>query len=155
MSPVLIDRQLIEVLLEKAGQSPRRRTNHNFHTSMEAVCHRFLNVMLRGTYVRPHRHTTPPKEEGFLLLEGALDLILFNDAGEVTARHRLGAGGSYGIDIPAGAWHTLEVISDHAICYEVKPGPWSAATDKDFAAWAPPEGDPRVANYQRSWAPLS
>ena len=38
-------------LIERARQSPRLRVNHNFHGGMEENPHRFLNVMLRGTYV--------------------------------------------------------------------------------------------------------
>ena len=36
------------------------------------------------------------------------------------------------------------------MCYEVKPGPYSAANDKDFAPWAPREGEPGVAAYLES-----
>ncbi|MCZ7678049.1 MAG: hypothetical protein M5U28_04420 [Sandaracinaceae bacterium] len=34
--------------------------------------------------------------------------------------------------------------------YEVKPGPWDPATDKEMAPWAPPEGDPRAAELVRA-----
>ncbi|MGD8861079.1 MAG: hypothetical protein PVI30_13820 [Myxococcales bacterium] len=33
-------------------------------------------------------------------------------------------------------------LEPDTLIYEVKPGPWSAATDKSFAPWAPAEGDP-------------
>ena len=33
------------------------------------------------------------------------------------------------------------------VIFEVKPGPYDAATDKEFAPWAPPEGDPRAHAY--------
>jgi hypothetical protein len=38
-------------------------------------------------------------------------------------------------------------LSDHVVCFEVKPGPYSAANDKDFAPWAPREGDTGAATY--------
>jgi len=44
-------------------------------------------------------------------------------------------------------WHSVAVLSPHAVCYEVKPGPYSQATDKDFAPWAPHEGDPAAFAY--------
>jgi len=56
-------------------------------------------------------------------------------------------GDPIGIDLPAGTWHTLTPLSAHAVCYEVKPGPYSAANDKDFAPWAPREGDPAAPAY--------
>ena len=52
-----------------------------------------------------------------------------------------------GIDIQPGVWHTLAVLTPHAVCYEVKPGPYSPANDKDFAPWAPREGDSDAAAY--------
>jgi hypothetical protein len=39
------------------------------------------------------------------------------------------------------------VLSEHVVCFEVGPGPYSAATDKDFAPWAPREGDAGAAAY--------
>jgi hypothetical protein len=33
------------------------------------------------------------------------------------------------------------------VCFEVKPGPYSAANDKDFAPWAPMEGDAGAGAY--------
>jgi cupin fold WbuC family metalloprotein len=142
----LIDRELLGELTRRALASPRRRTNHNFHGSMEENPHRFLNVMARGTYVTPHRHLEPPKSEAFLVLQGEIAFFLFDDAGNVVERRDLGRD-AVGIDIAPGVWHSLAVLSDVAVCYEVKPGPYTAANDKDFAAWAPREGDPRAAEY--------
>jgi cupin fold WbuC family metalloprotein len=144
----LIDAGLFERVLDQARQSPRRRMNFNFHSSPEDNAHRFLNVMLEGTYIRPHRHITPPKAEAFLVLEGRVALFLFDDNGNITAGHALGGpAGPVGIDIGAGEWHGLAVLSPHAVTYEVKPGPYSAVSDKHFAPWAPPEGDPGVPGF--------
>jgi len=145
----LIENSLFERLLARARQSPRRRINYNFHPTLEDNPHRFLNVMLRGTYIAPHRHLDPPKSESFLVLRGELAFFLFDDAGRVESVHRLGHD-PLGIDIGPGVWHTIAVLSDEAICYEVKPGPYSAANDKDFAPWAPREGDPVAPTYLAS-----
>ena len=141
-----LDRGLFRKLIERARRSPRLRTNHNFHGAMEENPHRFLNVMLGGTYVTPHRHLDPPKSESFLLLEGEAAFFIFDDSGAVTATHILGRE-TIGIDIAPGIWHSLAVLTPEAVCYEVKPGPYSAANDKDFAPWAPREGDPDAPAY--------
>jgi cupin fold WbuC family metalloprotein len=141
-----VDRELFRTLIERARQSPRLRTNHNFHASMEENPHRFLNVMVRGTYVTPHRHLDPPKAESFLVLEGEGVFFTFDDAGGIASKHILGRD-IIGIDIDPGIWHTLAVLTDTAVCYEVKPGPYTAANDKDFAPWAPREGDPAAPAY--------
>jgi len=142
----LIDGELFERLVARARESPRRRTNHNFHGSMEENPHRFLNVMLRGTYVTPHRHLDPPKSEAFLVLSGEIAFFLFDDTGAVMRAEVLGRG-KMGIDIAPGLWHSLAVLSESAVCYEVKPGPYTAANDKDFAPWAPREGADGAAEY--------
>jgi len=146
----LLTAELVESVLEAARASPRRRMNHNFHTGPEDNPHRFLNVLLRHTYIRPHRHFNPPKAEMFVVLEGHVRIWCFAETGNVTAEYLLGRGESsvpWGIDLKPGVWHTVTAVSDHAVCLEVKPGPWNPATDKEFAAWAPAEGDPRAVEF--------
>ena len=86
----LLDAGLFKSLIERARQSPRLRTNHNFHSSMEDNPHRFLNVMIHGTYIAPHRHLDPPKSESFLVLEGELAFFTFDDAGQISTTQVLG-----------------------------------------------------------------
>jgi cupin fold WbuC family metalloprotein len=144
----LLTRELIAGVRAKAEASPRLRMNHNFHSGPRDNPHRFLNVLMRGTYVRPHRHIEPPKPESWVLLEGTAQFYTFDDAGAVTGAWRLSAGGNeFGIDMPAGTWHTLAAVSECVVIYEVKPGPWEPATDKDFAVWAPLEGTPEAPEY--------
>jgi cupin fold WbuC family metalloprotein len=150
----LLDTALFETLIAKARQSSRLRVNHNFHSSMEENPHRFLNVLINGTYIAPHRHRDPPKTESFLILEGEAAFFTFADAGEITSLHHLGKRLT-GIDVAAGVWHTMLVLTPHAVCYEVKPGPYSATNDKDLAPWAPREGHAGAAAYLRRLTALA
>jgi cupin fold WbuC family metalloprotein len=61
--------------------------------------------------------------------------------------YELGNNGLWGVDIAPGIWHTIGVTSATAVCFETKPGPWDPTTDKEFAPWAPREGDPQAAQY--------
>ena len=142
----LLDSTLIARLVERARQSPRRRVNHNFHAGMDDNPHRFLNVMVEGTYITPHRHQDPPKSESFLVLEGRVALFTFHADGAVEGIQVLG-GETLGADLAPGVWHTIVVLTPYAVCYEVKPGPYAGANDKDFAPWAPREGDPAAYGY--------
>ena len=147
----LISGSLFDTVAALAEASPRLRMNYNFHSGPGDNPHRFLNVLLRGTYIRPHRHLAPPKSEAFLVLEGMADVILFDDDGAITARYRLGEespeGRLWGVDISPGVWHTILPRTTRGVCFEVKPGPWVAANDKEFANWAPAENDPDAAAY--------
>ncbi len=142
----LIDSALFNGLLQRARESPRLRINHNFHYTMEENPHRFLNVMIRGTYITPHRHRDPPKTESFLILSGEVAFFTFDEQGQVTTATVVGRD-IIGIDIQPGVWHMLAVLSENAVCFEVKPGPYSAANDKDFASWAPRECDAGAEAY--------
>ncbi len=145
----LIDRKLFDDVAASAESTVRRRLNHNFHSGPDDNPHRFLNVLLRGTYIRPHRHSDPPKSETFVVLEGRAEVIIFTPEGAIESRHLLGDD-TLGIDLSPGVWHTIITRTDRVVCFEVKPGPWLPATDKEFATWAPPEGDAAVAGYLES-----
>jgi cupin fold WbuC family metalloprotein len=139
--------ELIERTVEGARSSPRLRKNYNFHASHTDPTHRFLNAWLRGTYAAPHRHRDPPKPESFVMLRGELACFVFDDDGNVRERYVLGRNGLLGVDLPPGVWHTLAPVTDVAVCFEVKPGPWDPATDKEFAPFAPREGEAGAAEY--------
>jgi cupin fold WbuC family metalloprotein len=143
----LIDEALLEATLARAATSPRGRINHNFHPELSSNPHRFLNAWTRGSYAAPHRHLQVPKPESFVMLRGELALFIFDDAGAVTERHVLGRDGVLGIDLAPGLWHTVAALTETAVCFEVKAGPYDATTDKEFAPWAPREGDPGAADY--------
>ena len=142
----LITCDLIDEVRAKAEASARRRMNHNFHPSMEDNPHRLLNVLLRGTYVRPHRHLDPPKAESFIVVQGVRAPVCVRRRRPRPGESTPAPGGpTIGIDIAPGIWHTILADSDCATIFEVKPGPWSPITDKAFAAWGAPRGRPRRA----------
>jgi cupin fold WbuC family metalloprotein len=135
---------LLDELVLKAQASPRRRANFNLHPELDDPVQRFLNAVEPGTYVRPHRHVTPlPKWELFVALAGRIAILEFDDAGTVTERVEVAAAGPVrAVEIPSGAWHGLVVLEPGTVLFEFKQGPYAATSDKDFAAWAPGEGEP-------------
>jgi cupin fold WbuC family metalloprotein len=143
----LITQSLIEDTLAAAKKSPRLRMNYNFHETFADNPHRFLNAICRGSYCPPHRHVTPPKSETFVVLTGVIAFLLFDCEGSVIGCHRLGENGLYGIDVEPGQYHSIVVLSEQAVCFEVKPGPYTPSADKDFAPWAPREGDSDAGTY--------
>ncbi len=147
---VTITREMVQQAVEASRLSPRPRIILPLHKTAESPLHRMLNAGQPGTYIRPHWHRRPPKEEGLVVLQGAIGLFVFHDDGQVQQALRLTAGSSaFGVDVVAGVCHTFIVLAGDTVVYEVKPGPYVRATDKDFAAWAPAEGDPAVAGFLR------
>jgi cupin fold WbuC family metalloprotein len=146
----LIDQALLDRTLEAARSSPRLRAVYTFHRGAADNPHRFLNAFVRGTYLPPNRHLATPKAKSFLVLRGELGCLVFDDKGKVTERYHLGRAGLVGIDLQPGLWHTVLPLGESAVCFEVKPGPWDAATDREHAPWAPREGDAHVQAYLAS-----
>ena len=82
-----------------------------------------------------------------MVVEGSLDLLIFDDKATLTRRIRLEAGGDcVGLEIPPNVWHAT-VCYDPVIFMEVKQGPYEVMDDKGFAHWAPGEGDPGVPQF--------
>lgn len=150
-----IDAGMIEGLLGEARISARRRAIRRLHSGDWEHCHRMLNALVPGTYVQPHRHPDRHQGEGFIILKGRLALLIFDDDGSVDAglsRVLSPEDGVLGIDIASGIWHSL-VALEECVIYEVKgqpPGGYVQADDKEFAPWAPAEGEPSVDGYLRS-----
>lgn len=145
---LLLTQELTQDLTRQARLAPRLRANHNFHQSPLEPVHRFLNAMEPGTYVQPHRHITPLKPEVFLCLTGQGLALTFDEQGQVNGRETLDPSqGRFGVEFPPGCWHAILPLVPGTVFYEVKPGPYDPATDKDFAPWAPAEGSPLAAAY--------
>lgn len=149
MNPArLIDAALFADVCAAARASPRRRRNHNFHRQDGDACHRLLNAIEPGSYVRPHRHLDPAKDETIIVLRGRLAALLFDDAGKVTQAAVLAPGGDCaGIDIPHGRYHTLFALEPGTVMFEAKAGPFLPLGAAEYAPWSPPEGTPEAAVF--------
>jgi cupin fold WbuC family metalloprotein len=67
------------------------------------------------------------------LLRGKLNVILYNDKKEVLeTMHMDTANGNYGLDIPAGQWHSVEVLESGTVILEVKDGPYFPFQPEDI-----------------------
>ncbi|MDO8788735.1 MAG: WbuC family cupin fold metalloprotein [Sulfuritalea sp.] len=147
----LIDDALLDELCAKAAASPRRRKNRNFHPTDDHPGHRLLNAMQTDSYIPPHRHLDPNKDETFVVLRGLLGLVLFDDQGGVSRNVKVGAGGTaIGVDIPHGTWHTAVALEPDTVFLEAKAGPYLPFTEAERAPWAPPEDSPEAAAYLAS-----
>jgi len=119
--------------------------NLNVHPELADPVQRLFNALEPGSYVRPHRHA-PGRWELFLILRGRAVVLELEDGGRVAARCELGPGGPcLAVELEGGVWHTVAALEPGTLLFEVKPGPYTPLDDKDFAPWAPPEGEPAAA----------
>jgi cupin fold WbuC family metalloprotein len=142
----LINSNLIGQTLEKASASERLRSNFNLHDSPDDPIQRYLIASRKESYFRPHRH--PLYAEVAIGLHGTFDIIVFDDVGNITERHRLGPHTDMmGFEMDANKWHCWLPLSDEGCFFEVKPGPYDPATAAEFAPWAPEEGTPDAKDF--------
>lgn len=148
MSLRKVDHTLLLNLSEKALKAPRLRINLNFHSQNQDVFQRMLNALEPNSYVQPHKHENPDKDEVFVILKGKLAVISFNDKGDVEDFIILNSSqGRYACEVSARTWHTITALVGGTVVFEFKHGPYDPATDKVFAPWAPPENHPDAVTY--------
>jgi len=146
----LLTTELVSRAIEMSRQSPRGRVILPLHPSHDDTLHRMLNACQPGTYVQPHRHLAPPKAEAVVVLRGTIGVVVFSEGGGITQEFVLKAGSDrFGVDIHAGMYHTFVILEPDTVLFEVKPGPYQEATDKDFATWAPLEGSLEARQFLR------
>ena len=127
---MIINDELLNKVTRKAEESPRLRMNHNFHESLDAKAQRLINVLLPGTVLPIHRHRHTA--ETYVLLRGKMFVVFYNDLGAQMERYLLDPTiGNYGVNIPKGQWHGIEVIEPSAI-FEVKDGPYMPIEPEDM-----------------------
>lgn len=144
----LLTEDLLALAVHGSHASNRKRMILPLHKSADASLHRMFNAMQPGTYIPPHRHCAPPKDESIVVVRGALCFLTFDEAGNVLQMADIAANSPvFGVDVAAGIFHTFFILEPDTVMFEVKPGPYSPFNDKDFADWAPREGDAGTADY--------
>ena len=135
-----INKDLLDELIAKAETSERKRMNFDLRTSPDDGGQRMLNALMPGTVVPIHRH--PMSNETVICLSGKLVEIIYEeediakdfpmgmDAQDVpsgkrfkeSARYMLDPSvGNFGCVVPAGVWHTVEVL-ESSVIFEAKDG---------------------------------
>lgn len=127
----LIDKNLLDKVTAEAKANARLRMNYNFHETLDAPAQRLLNALEPGTVLPIHRHRHTA--ETYVLLRGRLNILFYNEQKQITERYELDPQkGVYGVNIPRGQWHTIEVLCSGTVIFEVKDGPYSPLTPDDI-----------------------
>lgn len=123
------DAAFLDCLLEAADKSERRRQNFDLRNSPSDTSQRMLNALLPGTEVAIHRHEDTA--ETVVCLCGKLEEIFYeltgtsgdgkNNFKEVRRLLLCPAEGKYGMQIPCGVWHSINVI-EPSVIFEAKDG---------------------------------
>lgn len=138
---VRVRREDISVLKEMSRDNERKRIRLCAHKDTRNRLHEMLIVHEKGTYVRPHKHLN--KEESLHVIEGAVDIVLFDAEGAITEVIPMSdyvSGQDFYYRLPGSYYHTLLIRSDLLIFHETTSGPFDRS-ETIFAPWSPDEKD--------------
>ena len=148
----IFDAQYLDDLTGKAKVSPRLRQHRNVHQSYQDASQRLFNAIEPGSYIRPHRHVSDPRDELLVAVRGLMALVTFDDRGAVTNVLRFGTDRhgdemAVGAEVSSSTWHTVIALEPGCVLLEVKAGPFDPNQPKDLAPWAPEEGSFSASAY--------
>ena len=128
---MVIDQKILDSLTEKAKASPRLRANYDLRNSAEDRSQRMMNAVEPGTIVLVHRHRE--SSETVVCLRGRLRELLYDEDGNnIEKIIELYPGGDvYALNIPAGQWHSIEVMESGTVILETKDGPYVPLSQDD------------------------
>lgn len=131
----LINEELFSKLFQQAETGERKRQFFDLRNSPNDTSQRMLNYLMVGTEVPIHRHEDTA--ETVICIKGKLDEIFYEEVKdcssqslldgegkkfkEVARYHLCPQEGCYGIQIPKGVWHTVEVL-EPCVVFEAKDG---------------------------------
>jgi cupin fold WbuC family metalloprotein len=128
---MLLDKKLLDEVSARAKASERLRMNFNLHDALDSKVQRLFNALEPGTILPVHRHRNTA--ETYILLRGRIDVMFYDDKGVEIERFALNPQeGNYGVHIPCGQWHTLEVLESDTVIFEVKDGSYAPLGPEDM-----------------------
>lgn len=127
---MIISNQIIDNLIAEAKASPRLRKNYNLHASTSDSVQRMFNAMESGTIVPIHRHKSV--NETMILLRGKMKVIEYDENYSPTSTILDINSGNIGVHIKSCVWHTVEVLEEGTVVFEVKEGPYQPLSEDDI-----------------------
>ena len=148
----IFDAQYLDDLTGKAKVSPRLRQHRNVHQSYQDASQRLFNAIEPGSYIRPHRHASDPREELLIAIRGVMAMVSFDEQGAITnvlrfGTERHGDEMAVGAEVSSSIWHTVIALEPGCVLLEVKAGPFDPNKPKDLAPWAPEEYSAAAPDY--------
>lgn len=148
----IFNTEYLNNLSVQAKLNPRLRQHNNIHQSYEDNCQCLFNAIELGSYIRPHRHASDPKNELLIAIRGLLGVVIFDELGNISEIFYLSSVNQTGkvvsaIELPSNVWHTVLALEPNSVLLEIKAGPFDPLQPKDLAMWAPEENSELKDSY--------
>ena len=127
----VINIELLDKICEEAKVNARLRMNYNLHKSLDQPVQQLLNALEPGTFLPIHRHHH--SDETCLIMQGSLLLKTYSSDGDLLKTIELNTKkGNFAATVPAGEWHTIEVLESNTVIFELKEGPYTPLRPEDI-----------------------
>lgn len=121
---MVINQTVLDLLTEKAKESPRLRMNMDLRNSSEDKSQRMLNALEPGTVMPIHRHLA--SSETVAILSGRICWYFYDESGNKTESVVLDAKGEPRcLNVERGRWHSLECLESGSVLLECKDGAYA------------------------------
>ena len=116
---MIIEKNILDELTEKAKASPRLRCNLDLRNSADDQSQRMLNALEPGTIMPIHRHKG--SSETCVCVRGHFEEYFYDTEGRLTETVDMVPGGTV-LNIEKGQWHSLKCLESGTILLEAKDG---------------------------------
>ena len=114
---MIITKDILDELTEKAKASPRLRCNLDLRNSADDNSQRMLNALEPGTIMPIHRHKG--SSETCVCVRGHIEEYFYDSEGRLTETVDMVPGGVV-LNIEKGQWHSLRCLESGTILLEAK-----------------------------------
>ena len=120
---MVITKEILEELTEKAKANPRLRQAMDLRNSSEDGSQRMLNALEPGTVMPIHRHLA--SSETVIIIRGRIRWLFYDEQGRITESTELWSDGDVRmLNVEKGRWHSLECLESGSVLFEAKDGPY-------------------------------
>ena len=138
---VTIGQEEVSFLKDRVAQAKRKTVRLCTHQSLGDAVQEMLILHMKEEYIRPHKH--PQKTVSYHIIEGVVDMVIFDEEGAIWDIVPLGEKGTPGRNfyyrLNEDRYYTPLVWSDFLLFHETINGPWQPV-DTVYAPWASEEG---------------
>ena len=150
----VVDSALVETLKTEALRSRLGRYRICMHHATDDPMQNMVVAHRRGNYSRPHVH--PNADMSYTLVEGRMDVLIFDDSGSVTQRVHMGCHGDPDADavslhLAAGIVYTPVCLTETVVFHETLGASNPEGRETRYAPWSPADDDEpeRIAAFCR------
>ena len=127
---MVIDKEILDELTEKARANPRLRQAMDLRNSPEDGSQRMLNALEPGTIMPIHRHNA--SSESVIILRGKIRWMFYDESGNETEKVLLDANGDIRmLNAERDRWHSLECL-ESAVLFECKNGAYAPLAEDEI-----------------------